>query len=59
MITGDKMETAENISYSCHLFTSNTQLFRIRESDGDVMEAKLNEIILALEEVESKRSLIK
>lgn len=31
MITGDKLETAENIGFSCSLFNFKTHLFRIDE----------------------------
>jgi phospholipid-translocating ATPase len=29
MLTGDKLETAENIGYLCNLLTRRTKLFRI------------------------------
>lgn len=35
MITGDKLETAENIGFFCQLFDKNTQTFKLREEDKD------------------------
>ena len=34
MLTGDKLETAENIGYSCCLFDSKTHLFRIEITEA-------------------------
>ena len=44
MITGDKLETAENIGFSCKLFTYRTHLFRISEENIDILRDKLKEI---------------
>jgi P-type E1-E2 ATPase len=33
MVTGDKLETAEHIGYSCNLFNKKTHLFRIIDTD--------------------------
>ena len=30
MLTGDKLETAENIGYLCNLITKETKVFRIK-----------------------------
>ncbi len=39
MITGDKLETAENIGFSCRLFTNQTHIFRIKDqSKEDIAE---------------------
>ena len=34
MITGDKLETAENIGLSCCLFDSQTKLFKINSREN-------------------------
>jgi magnesium-transporting ATPase (P-type) len=34
MLTGDKLETAENIGYSCNLLTKDTKVFRVKEDTG-------------------------
>ena len=41
MITGDKMETAENIGYSCNFFNKHTHLFRIQDYDPAAIMYKL------------------
>jgi len=41
MITGDKLETAENIGYSCRLFNEGTHIFRIAETHQDEVLEKL------------------
>jgi len=33
MLTGDKLDTAENIGFSCKLFNDDTEIFRIRETN--------------------------
>ena len=45
MITGDKMETAENIGYSCNFFNKHTHLFRIQDYDTGAITYKLNFIL--------------
>jgi phospholipid-translocating ATPase len=44
MITGDKLETAENIGFSCKLFTEGTHIFRIPEAPLDVITRKLHKM---------------
>lgn len=41
MLTGDKLETAENIGYSCSLFHPSTNLFRINDLEEDAIKHKL------------------
>lgn len=36
MLTGDKLETAENIAKSCRLFRDQWKIVRIAEGSGDV-----------------------
>jgi len=38
MITGDKLETAENIGYSCALFRQNMEVFRINCALNSIQE---------------------
>jgi P-type E1-E2 ATPase len=38
VLTGDKLETAENIGYSCKLFSAQTNLFRITEFSTEDVE---------------------
>ena len=35
MITGDKLDTAENIGFSCKLFNFDTEIFRIKEKNNN------------------------
>ena len=44
VLTGDKLETAENIGYSCKLFTQETNLFRITEFSIEDVELKMKNI---------------
>lgn len=41
MITGDKMETAENIGEACALFNASTNVFRINDFDQNMILKKL------------------
>lgn len=41
MITGDKLETAEHIGYSCSFFDADTHLFRIKDFNEQVIKQKL------------------
>lgn len=36
MLTGDKLETAENIAKSCRLFKGDWKIVRIKEGSGEV-----------------------
>jgi phospholipid-translocating ATPase len=36
MLTGDKLETAENIGYLCNLITKETKIFRIKSNNDDL-----------------------
>ena len=47
MLTGDKMDTAQSIAYSCKLFNDDTDIFKIKKSDSDkdeILEEKLKDI---------------
>lgn len=46
MLTGDKLETAENIGRSCNLLTEDMLVLYIRSSDVNI-EDKLTELELA------------
>lgn len=41
MLTGDKQETAENIGYSCKLFSRRTHIFRMADNETHVLRDKL------------------
>lgn len=41
MITGDKLETAENVGYSCNFFNKHTHLFRIQDYEPSSIMYKL------------------
>jgi len=45
MLTGDKLETAENIGYSCRLFNSKTVLFRLAIPTKETVHAQMENII--------------
>jgi len=44
MLTGDKLDTAESIGYSCKLFNDDTEVFKIKELSSSIEEDILNEI---------------
>ena len=35
MLTGDKLETAENISYSCELFQKSMKIYKLISNDNE------------------------
>ena len=41
MLTGDKLETAENIAYSCKLFTGDMDILRLAEFDNQKVFEKM------------------
>jgi magnesium-transporting ATPase (P-type) len=54
MLTGDKMETAEQIANSCAMFDITTQVFRIKEN-----RAEEEELIKHLQYIKEKIFLTK
>ena len=44
MLTGDKLDTAESIGYSCRLLTEDTEVFKIKEKDKENIKIILEEI---------------
>jgi magnesium-transporting ATPase (P-type) len=44
MLTGDKMDTAESIGYSCRLLMEDTEVFKIRDKDINNIEQVLKDI---------------
>ena len=40
MLTGDKLETAENIGKSCRLITPDMEILRITETDENSLKIK-------------------
>lgn len=43
MLTGDKLETAENIAYSCSLITGDMNTIRCHGNTPELVEKKLQE----------------
>ena len=55
MLTGDKIDTAESIAYSCKLFNDDTNVFKIpKEEDEKLLENKLKEILNEMEKINEK-----
>jgi len=55
MLTGDKIDTAESIAYSCKLFNDDTNVFRIaKEEDEKLLENKLKDIWNEMEKINQK-----
>jgi len=44
MLTGDKLETAENIGYSCKMFNDQTKMQRINNLEPDQIEPFLQKM---------------
>ena len=59
MITGDKMDTAESIGYSCGIFSEDSDVYKIKETNNvqnviDIMKKiskKINMIDLELNKI--------
>lgn len=59
MLTGDKLETAENIARSCRLITGDMTVMRFQEKDRDsllkkIIETKDNTYKLCMKENRKK-----
>ena len=52
MITGDKMDTAESIGYSCAIFSEDTDVYKIKET------TKVNEVINVMDKISKKIDII-
>ena len=48
MITGDKMDTAESIGYSCGIFSEDSELYKIKDTNDE------NEVINKMNEISEK-----
>ena len=48
MITGDKMDTAESIGYSCGIFSEDSEIFKIKEINNE------KEVIQMMEDISEK-----
>ena len=61
MLTGDKLETAENIGYSCRLFQQDMVVWKI-STEKDVEEVcsdtKVQENVKLYQELKKKRGLL-
>ena len=44
MLTGDKLETAENIARSCKLIQGDMSVFRMSEKTDEAASSKLSDI---------------
>ncbi|EGR31812.1 phospholipid-translocating p-type flippase family protein, putative [Ichthyophthirius multifiliis] len=45
MLTGDKLETAENIAKSCKLILNDFEIFTLNTSDEQIIKRELNQVI--------------
>lgn len=53
MLTGDKLDTAEAIGYSCNLFKDDTEVFKIKcELSNDEIFLKINSILIEMKKIE-------
>ena len=52
MITGDKMDTAESIGYSCGIFTEDCEVFKIKETND------VKQVIEQMEKISEKINII-
>ena len=48
MITGDKLDTAESIGYSCGIFSEDSELYKIKDTNDE------NEVINKMKEISEK-----
>jgi magnesium-transporting ATPase (P-type) len=55
MLTGDKLDTAESIGYSCKLFNDDTEVFKIKANDNkqNVLE-QIKKIIFQMQDIEEE-----
>ena len=44
MLTGDKMETAENIGFSSKMFNEKMYIFKLQTGDADSTKVRLSQI---------------
>ena len=54
MITGDKMETAESIGYSCGIISLDTEVHKIKENDKVEVKQKIKDILEEIKEANSE-----
>ena len=52
MITGDKMDTAESIGYSCGIFSQDCEVYKIKDTNN------VNSVINAMKEIKDKIAII-
>ena len=52
MLTGDKMDTAESIGYSIKLFDSDTEVYKIKETNIDDIIERMKKIKLSIKEAQ-------
>ncbi len=54
MITGDKLDTAESIGYSCKLFNDDTEVFRIKAMNRDEVLKRIEDIHSQMKSMEAE-----
>jgi magnesium-transporting ATPase (P-type) len=54
MITGDKLDTAESIGYSCKLFNDDTEVFRIKAMNREEVYKKMEDILNQMKSIEAE-----
>ncbi|CAD8186772.1 unnamed protein product [Paramecium octaurelia] len=62
MLTGDKMETAENIGHLCHLIDQSTKCFRVNQEDQESILMRFKKIsrsIQTYEKITKKTNKVK
>ena len=57
MITGDKLDTAESIGYSCKLFNDDTEVFRIKSGTEQEVSNKLNDVYNQMKALEAEMEI--
>jgi phospholipid-translocating ATPase len=55
MLTGDKMETAENIGLSCKMITESSYIIKIKELNIIDLDKKLNEVLEEIAKIKQER----
>ncbi len=58
VLTGDKVETAKNIGFSCRLLTSDTRIFELLEQDTKALQKRLHQVYVAVDQVKGRKALV-
>ena len=55
MITGDKMDTAESIGHSCKLFSEDTEVFKIKDTNNvETANERMQQILDCMDEMQKE-----